>query len=127
MAYSNTEILIVSLASVLYDFVPLCIPQGVVYVGGMVVALRRRRQHPRVARLALLGLGGLFLTQLVFFGLGIFCACYLRTAGTTELNLGSSALQALAFLEQVVKAGALALLILAVFTERSPAHRGSSQ
>lgn len=127
MAHSNTETFIVSLASILYEILPLCIPQGMVYLGGIFIVLRRRRQHPRVSRLAFLGLAGLFLTQVMTFFIGVFYAHYLRLVRMTEVDLGSAGLQALAFLEQVVKAVALAFLIMAVLIDRSPAHQAPSR
>jgi len=128
--FSNNEKLILTLTSVLYDVLPLCIPQAAVFFVGIFVIFRRRRQHPRVSRLALLGLGGLLVAPVVFFFIGALSAHYLRTIGKTEWDLSSWQLQALlfgGFVEQVVKAGALALLIMAVLIDRSPAPAGPSR
>jgi hypothetical protein len=127
---SNNEKLILTLASVLYDVLPLCIPHAAVLCVGIFVIVRRRRQHPRVPRLALLGLGGLLVAPVVFFLIGVFSAHYLRMIGKRELDLSSWQLQVLlfgGFVEQVVKGGALALLIMAVLIDRSPAPAGPSR
>jgi hypothetical protein len=120
MKPSDTDFLPI-LGSILAEWFAVRWPILLVLLLGIMVSMRRRRFHLRVSKLCILGLGILLVNPVVWLILGAVCADQLRKAGLILTAGDSFVLKMFGFLECVVEAAGIGLVVAAVFADRSVA------
>jgi hypothetical protein len=123
MKPSNTDFLLI-LGSALSEWFAIRWPLLLVFLLGIIVAVHRRKHHPRVSKVCVLGLGVLLVNHVLWMVLQ--ASVYeLRKAALIWTVDDSFWPNMLAFLECVVEAGAMGLVVVAVFMGRSSAATGA--
>jgi hypothetical protein len=93
-------------------------PIYLIWLVGIVVAIRRWKEHPQVSRLALLGLSILFIEK---FGYSLFLASFSQSSGISEM--GNASVGFVALVSLGIETLGLGILLWALFGYREKEKR----